>query len=111
MSSDNQFTALGPAVIGFQTNGGAQAMLRYAAQALDLAAKSGAQAQIAESHQCTARAQLLLGRLDEAAALAFSAAKTYNAIGDIDGYGHPLHSPCAGTSACWSAWCRRFPAS
>lgn len=63
-----------------------QAMLRYAAEALDLAAESGTQAQIAESHQYTARAQLLLGRLDEAAALAFSAAKTFNAIGDIDAY-------------------------
>jgi tetratricopeptide (TPR) repeat protein len=63
-----------------------QAMLRCAAEALDLATKSGAQAQIAESHQYTARAQLLLGRLDEAAALAFSAAKTFNAIGDVDAY-------------------------
>jgi transcriptional regulator with XRE-family HTH domain/tetratricopeptide (TPR) repeat protein len=44
-----------------------QAMLRYAAEALDLAARSGAQAQIAGSHQCTARALLLLGRPDEAA--------------------------------------------
>jgi NB-ARC domain len=45
-----------------------QAMLRYAAEALDLVAKSGAQAQIAWSHQYTARARLLLGRPDEAAA-------------------------------------------
>jgi tetratricopeptide (TPR) repeat protein/transcriptional regulator with XRE-family HTH domain len=63
-----------------------QAMLRYAAEALDLAAKSGTQAQIAWSHQYTARAQLLLGRPDEATALAFSAAKTFEAIGDIDAY-------------------------
>ncbi len=63
-----------------------QAMLRYAAEALDLAAKSGAQAQIAGSHQYTARAQLLPGRPDEAAASAISAAKTFNAIGDIDAY-------------------------
>jgi tetratricopeptide (TPR) repeat protein/transcriptional regulator with XRE-family HTH domain len=63
-----------------------RAMLRYAAEALDLAAKSGAQAQIAGSHQCTARALLLLGRPDEAAASAFSAAKTFDAIGDIDAY-------------------------
>ena len=63
-----------------------QAMLRYAAEALDLAARSGAQAQIAGSHQNTARAQLLLGRPDEAAASAFSAAKTFDAIGDIDAY-------------------------
>jgi transcriptional regulator with XRE-family HTH domain len=49
-------------------------------------AQSGAQAQIAGSHQYTARAQLLLGRLDEAAASAFSAAKTFDAIGDIDAY-------------------------
>ncbi len=63
-----------------------QAMLRYAAEALELAAKSGAQAQIAWSYQYTARAQLLLGRPDEAAASAFSAAKTFDAIGDIDAY-------------------------
>jgi tetratricopeptide (TPR) repeat protein len=63
-----------------------QAMLRYAAEALDLAAKSGAQAQIAGSRQYTARAQLLLGRPGEAATLAFSAAKIFNAIGDIDAY-------------------------
>jgi tetratricopeptide (TPR) repeat protein len=63
-----------------------QAMLRYAAEALDLAARSGAQAQMAESYLYTARAQLLLGRLDEAGALASSAAKTFNAIGDIDAY-------------------------
>ena len=63
-----------------------QAMLRYAAEALDLAAKSGAQAQIAWSHHYTARAQLLLGRPDEGAASAFSAAKTFDAIGDTDAY-------------------------
>jgi hypothetical protein len=63
-----------------------QAMLRYAAEALDLAAKSGAQAQIAWSHHYTARAQLLLGRPDEGAAAAFSAAKTFDAIGDTDAY-------------------------
>jgi tetratricopeptide (TPR) repeat protein len=63
-----------------------QAMLRYAAEALDLAARSGAQAQIAWSQQCTAQAQLLLGRPDEAAASAFSAAKTFDAIGDTDAY-------------------------
>jgi tetratricopeptide (TPR) repeat protein/transcriptional regulator with XRE-family HTH domain len=66
--------------------GDPQAMLRYAGQALDLAAKSGTQAQIAWSHQYTARAQLLLGRLDEATASAFSAAKTFEAIADIDAY-------------------------
>jgi tetratricopeptide (TPR) repeat protein len=61
-------------------------MLRYAAEALDLAARSGAEAQIAGSHKSAAGAQLLLGRPDEAAALALSAAKTFNAIGDIDAY-------------------------
>jgi tetratricopeptide (TPR) repeat protein len=66
------------------------AMLRYAADALDLAAKSGTQAQIAGSHQYTARAQLLLGRLDEAVASAFSAAKAFDAIGDIDAYAQCL---------------------
>ncbi len=63
-----------------------QAVLKYAAEALDLAARSGAQAQIAGSHKYTARAQLLLGRPDEAAASAFAAAKTFDAIGDIDDY-------------------------
>ena len=63
-----------------------QAMLRYAAEALDLAARSGSQAQIARSHEYTARAQLLLGRPDDAAASAFSAAKTFSATGDVDGY-------------------------
>jgi len=38
------------------------------------------------SHQYSARAQLLLGRLDEATVAAFSAAKTFEAIGDIDAY-------------------------
>jgi hypothetical protein len=66
--------------------GDPRAMLRYAAEALDLAAKSGAQAQIAWSYQYTARAQLLLGRRDEAAASALSAAKTFDAIGDMDAY-------------------------
>ncbi len=63
-----------------------QAMLRYATQALDLATRSGATAQIAASHQSTGRALLTLGRLDEAAAAASRAAETFKTLGDIDSY-------------------------
>jgi tetratricopeptide (TPR) repeat protein/transcriptional regulator with XRE-family HTH domain len=63
-----------------------RAMLEYAAEALDLAARSGAQAQIAWSYQHTAQARLLLGQPAEAAASAFSAAKTFDAIGNTDAY-------------------------
>ena len=63
-----------------------QAMLRCATQALDLATRSGATAQIAASHQSTGRALLALGRLDEAAAPAFRAAETFKTLGDIDSY-------------------------
>jgi tetratricopeptide (TPR) repeat protein/transcriptional regulator with XRE-family HTH domain len=60
-----------------------QAMLRYATQALDLATRSGATAQVAASHQSTGRALLTLGRLDEAAATASRAAETFKTLGDI----------------------------
>ena len=63
-----------------------QAMLRCATQALDLATRSGATAQIAASHQSTGRALLALGRLDEAAAPASRAAETFKTLGDIDSY-------------------------
>ena len=63
-----------------------QAMLRCATQALDLATRSGATAQIAASHQSTGRALLTLGRLDEAAARASQAAETFKTLGDIDSY-------------------------
>jgi len=63
-----------------------QATLRYATQALDLATRSGATAQIAASHQYIARAQFALGRLAEAAAAASRAAETFKTVGDIDSY-------------------------
>ena len=63
-----------------------QAMLRCAMQALDLATRSGATAQIAASHQSTGRALLTLGRLDEAAAPVSRAAETFKTLGDIDSY-------------------------
>jgi len=63
-----------------------QAMLRCATQALDLATRSGATAQIAASHQSTGRALLTLGRLDEAAPPASRAAETFKTLGDIDSY-------------------------
>jgi tetratricopeptide (TPR) repeat protein len=62
------------------------AMLLCAAQALDLATRSGATAQIAASHQSTGRALLALGRIDEAAAPASRAAETFKTLGDIDSY-------------------------
>ena len=67
-----------------------QAMLRCATQALDLATRSGATAQIAASHQSTGRALLTLGRLDEAAAPASRAAETFKTLGDIDSYAQCL---------------------
>jgi tetratricopeptide (TPR) repeat protein len=63
-----------------------QAMLRCATQALDLAIRSGATAQIAASYQSTGRALLTLGRLDEAAVPASRAAETFKTLGDIDSY-------------------------
>ena len=63
-----------------------QAMLRYATQALDLATRSGATAQIAASHQSTGRALLTLGRLDEAAAASSRAAETFKTLGDTGSY-------------------------
>jgi tetratricopeptide (TPR) repeat protein/transcriptional regulator with XRE-family HTH domain len=69
-----------------------EAMLRYATQALDLATQSDATAQIAWSRQYIALALRLLGRLDEAAASASSAAETFKSIGDIDAYVQSLAS-------------------
>jgi tetratricopeptide (TPR) repeat protein len=70
--------------------GDPQAMLRFATQALDLATRSGATAQIAASHQSTGRALLALGRLEEAAASASRAAETFKTLGDIDSYAQCL---------------------
>jgi tetratricopeptide (TPR) repeat protein len=63
-----------------------EGMLRCATQALDLATRSGATAQIAASHLSTGRALLTLGRLDEAAVPASRAAETFKTLGDIDSY-------------------------
>ncbi|MFJ6837036.1 NB-ARC domain-containing protein [Streptomyces sp. NPDC091209] len=63
-----------------------QAMLRYAAEAWELATRAGAEAQIAWSHEYTAGALLLLGRSDEAIPLSFRAAETFKTLGDIDSY-------------------------
>ncbi len=63
---------------------------RYAAQALDLATRSGATAQIAWAHQFTGIALRQLGRLDEAAASAAQAAQMFKAGGDIDAYAATL---------------------
>jgi tetratricopeptide (TPR) repeat protein len=63
-----------------------QATLRYATQALDLATRSGATAQIAAAHQYTGRAQLTLGRLAQAAESASLAAQTFQTSGDIGSY-------------------------
>jgi tetratricopeptide (TPR) repeat protein len=60
--------------------------LRYAARALELATDSGATAQIGWAHQYTGIALRRLGRLDEAATSAATAAEMFKAIGDIDAY-------------------------
>jgi pimeloyl-ACP methyl ester carboxylesterase len=69
-----------------------EAMLRYAAEALDLATRGDAMAQIAWSHQYAGVALRLLGRLDEAAASASSAAETFKSTGDVDAYVQSLAS-------------------
>ncbi|MER6202289.1 helix-turn-helix domain-containing protein [Streptomyces sp. NPDC001586] len=63
-----------------------KAMLRYAAEALELATRAGAAAQLAWSHEYTASALHALGQLDEAIAMSFRAAETFRAIGDVDSY-------------------------
>ncbi|MEV6040461.1 helix-turn-helix domain-containing protein [Nonomuraea sp. NPDC052116] len=60
--------------------------LRYAAQALDLATRSGTTAQIAWARQYASVALRLLGRLDEAAAAAAQAAEMFKAGDDTDAY-------------------------
>ncbi|MFC4015406.1 tetratricopeptide repeat protein [Nonomuraea purpurea] len=60
--------------------------LRYTAQALDLATRSGATAQIASAHHNAGGALRRLGRLDEAIASETRAAKLFQAAGDIDSY-------------------------
>ncbi|GAA4237199.1 transcriptional regulator with XRE-family HTH domain/tetratricopeptide (TPR) repeat protein [Streptosporangium album] len=60
--------------------------LRYTAQAMDLATRSGATAQIAWAHHNTGGALRRLGRLDEATASETQAAEMFKANGDIDAY-------------------------
>ncbi|MET8532783.1 hypothetical protein ABZV67_12705 [Streptomyces sp. NPDC005065] len=62
------------------------AVLRYAAEALKLAALSDATAQIAWAHAYTAWALRLLDRFKESVAASLRAADLFQAIGDIDCY-------------------------
>ncbi|MGW1093018.1 helix-turn-helix domain-containing protein [Streptomyces sp. NPDC002596] len=62
------------------------AVLRYAAEALKLAALSDATAQIAWAHAYTAWALRLLDRFKESLAASLRAADLFQAIGDIDCY-------------------------
>ncbi|MFF3371437.1 helix-turn-helix domain-containing protein [Streptomyces sp. NPDC002680] len=63
-----------------------QAVLRYTAQALELATRVGATAQIAWSHEYSASALRLLGRLDEAVAASSRSAEMFRTIGDADAH-------------------------
>jgi tetratricopeptide (TPR) repeat protein len=63
-----------------------QAALRYTAEALDLAARGGATAQIAWAHHYAAFARQRLGQLEEAIASASRAAEMFKASADIDAY-------------------------
>jgi tetratricopeptide (TPR) repeat protein len=60
------------------------AVLRYTDQALELATRAGATAQIAWAHEYTGSALRLLGRFGEAVAASSRAAKMFKTIGDID---------------------------
>ncbi|WP_203988547.1 ATP-binding protein [Sphaerisporangium rufum] len=64
--------------------------LRYTAQAIDLATRSGATAQIALAHHHAGGALRRLGRLDEAIAAQTTAARIHLANGDMDRYCHSL---------------------
>jgi tetratricopeptide (TPR) repeat protein len=66
--------------------------LRYTAQAIDLATRSGATVQIALAHHHAGGALRRLGRLDEAIAAETQAAQVYMATGDMDRYSHCLAS-------------------
>lgn len=63
-----------------------EAALRYTAQAIDLAARSGVTAEIARAHHQAGGALRRLGRLDEATASETRAAEMFRADGDIDAY-------------------------
>ncbi|MEU6781225.1 helix-turn-helix domain-containing protein [Nonomuraea angiospora] len=64
--------------------------LRYTAQAMDLATRSGATTQIALAHHHAGGALRRLGRLDEAIASETQAAEINKANGDVDRYCHSL---------------------
>ncbi|MEV6039973.1 helix-turn-helix domain-containing protein [Nonomuraea sp. NPDC052116] len=64
--------------------------LRYTAQAMDLATRSGATTQIALAHHHAGGALRRLGRLDEAIAAETRAAEIYKINGDLDRYCHSL---------------------
>jgi tetratricopeptide (TPR) repeat protein len=63
-----------------------KSVLRYATEALELATRSGAAAQVAYSHAWTATALREFGRLDEAVTQASRSAEGFQAIGDTDAY-------------------------
>ncbi|MDT9687313.1 helix-turn-helix domain-containing protein [Streptomyces sp. P9(2023)] len=63
-----------------------QLMLRYATEALEVATKAGATAQVAWAGEYTAGALRLLGRWDEALAMSLRAAETFRTIGDMDSH-------------------------
>ncbi|MDP9847143.1 tetratricopeptide (TPR) repeat protein [Streptosporangium lutulentum] len=64
--------------------------LRYTAQAMDLATRSGATAQIASAHHNEGGALRRLGRLDEAVSSESRAAESFRASGDVDSYSQCL---------------------
>lgn len=66
--------------------GDPEAVLRYAGEALELATRAGATAQVAWAHEYTAEALLLLGRRDAAIESSSRAAQMFRSIGDIDSY-------------------------
>jgi len=61
-----------------------EAVLRYTAQAMELATRAGATAQIAWAHEYTSSALRLLGRFEEAVAASSRSADMFRTIGDID---------------------------
>ncbi|GAA1932179.1 XRE family transcriptional regulator [Streptomyces durmitorensis] len=61
-------------------------VLRYTAQALELATRSGAEVQIAWAHHYSQKALSTLGRHDEALDAASRAAEAFKVLGDIDSH-------------------------
>ncbi|MFG2885461.1 tetratricopeptide repeat protein [Streptomyces sp. NPDC048297] len=68
--------------------------LRYATQALDLAVRSGAAAQVAWAHNYQSVAQRKLGQFDAAVSAAYRAVDSFKALGDNDS-----HLTCMGNLA------------